>query len=164
MKTPKHILVPVDLSFYSLTALQYAEAIANLFEASISVVHVVDRGTKHEQPEETAEHETRARHAITNLLIDHNLVPHSLAIHIRHGLAATEILEDAKASQADLIVMSTHGRTGLRHALLGGVADKVIRLAPIPVLTVKPPEFRDLIEITEEEIADSLHIRGWKEE
>jgi nucleotide-binding universal stress UspA family protein len=161
MKTPKHILVPVDLSTYSLTALQYAEAIANLFQASVTVVHVVDRGTKHEQPEEISEHESRARHAITNLLIDHHLVPCSMPILIRHGLSASEILAAAKSVHADLIVMSTHGRTGLRHALLGSVAEKVVRMSPVPVLTVKPPEFSELVELTEEDVTASLHIARW---
>jgi nucleotide-binding universal stress UspA family protein len=161
MKTPKHILVPVDLSTHSLAALQYAESIANLFQASISIVHVVDRGTKHEQPEEVFEHESRARHAITNLLIDHHLVCCSMPILIRHGSSAAEILAAAKEVHADLIVMSTHGRTGIRHALLGSVAEKVVRMSSVPVLTVKPPEFSELIELSEGDVAASLHIARW---
>jgi len=50
-----------------------------------------------------------------------------------------EILEAAKREQATVIVMGTHGRTGLRHAFLGSVAEKVVRLSPIPVLTVRAP-------------------------
>ncbi|MBI3786724.1 MAG: universal stress protein, partial [Ignavibacteriales bacterium] len=49
------------------------------------------------------------------------------------------------------------GRTGLRHVLMGSVAEKVVRYSICPVLTIKPEEFRELIDITEEDIADSLH-------
>jgi universal stress protein A len=54
-----------------------------------------------------------------------------------HGVPFQEILETAKSQQVDLIIMGTHGRTGLHHMLLGSVTEKVVRLAPGPVLTVK---------------------------
>jgi nucleotide-binding universal stress UspA family protein len=56
-----------------------------------------------------------------------------------HGVPFQEIIETARAQQIDLIVMGTHGRTGLQHVLLGSVAEKVVRLAPCPVLVVRQP-------------------------
>jgi nucleotide-binding universal stress UspA family protein len=54
-----------------------------------------------------------------------------------HGPAAIELVEFARTGNFDLIVMGTHGRTGIRHVLMGSVAERVLRTAPCPVLTVK---------------------------
>ena len=56
-----------------------------------------------------------------------------------HGVPFHEILETAKTQLVDLIIMGTHGRTGLQHVLLGSVAEKVVRLAPCPVLVARQP-------------------------
>ena len=56
------------------------------------------------------------------------------------GAAAVEIVELARSADFDLIVMGTHGRTGLKHVLMGSVAERVLRTAPCPVLTVKASE------------------------
>jgi nucleotide-binding universal stress UspA family protein len=69
-----------------------------------------------------------------------------------------EIVRAADDLHADLIVMSTHGRTGFSHVLLGSVAEKVVRYARCPVLTVKPEEVRELIDVTAEEVSNSLHL------
>lgn len=63
----------------------------------------------------------------------------SVSRHIRNGQAAEEILQQAKESHADMIVMGTHGRTGLGRLLLGSVAEAVLRSAACPVVTVKLP-------------------------
>jgi nucleotide-binding universal stress UspA family protein len=60
-------------------------------------------------------------------------------IVVVHGTPSQEILDTAKRYQVDLIVMGTHGRTGLPHILLGSVAEKVVRLAPCPVLVARHP-------------------------
>jgi nucleotide-binding universal stress UspA family protein len=62
-----------------------------------------------------------------------------IARRVAVGIPAQRITEAAAADGVDLIVMATHGRTGLRHLLLGSVAERVIRLAPCPVLTIRPP-------------------------
>ena len=59
---------------------------------------------------------------------------------VAEGLPFTEILRVAREKDIDLIVMGTHGHTGLAHVFLGSVADKVVRRAPCPVLTVRHPE------------------------
>jgi nucleotide-binding universal stress UspA family protein len=58
-------------------------------------------------------------------------------IAVVHGIPFQEILDTAKKQQVDLIIMGTHGRTGLQHVLMGSVAEKVVRLAPCPVLVVR---------------------------
>ena len=60
-------------------------------------------------------------------------------IAVVHGVPFQEILDTAKKRQVDLIIMGTHGRTGLPHVLLGSVAEKVLRLAPCPVLIARQP-------------------------
>jgi nucleotide-binding universal stress UspA family protein len=61
-------------------------------------------------------------------------------VHVAEGPPAQVIAEQARSLAADLVVMGTHGRTGLRHLLLGSVAERTMRTAPCPVLTVKRPE------------------------
>ena len=60
-------------------------------------------------------------------------------IVVVHGVPFHEIIETARTQQVDLIVMGTHGRTGLQHLFLGSVAEKVVRLAPCPVLVARQP-------------------------
>ena len=60
-------------------------------------------------------------------------------IAVVHGVPFQEMLDTAKKQQVDLIIMGTHGRTGLQHVLMGSVAEKVVRLAPCPVLVVRQP-------------------------
>lgn len=65
---------------------------------------------------------------------------HSVTTRLLQGWAPGEITQFAKDGGIDLIVMGTHGRTGLKHLLLGSVAERVVRTAPCPVLTVRKPE------------------------
>lgn len=167
MHAPKHLLVPIDNSLYSLSALQYAEEIAKIFNAEITVLHVIDRGERvgsaledksRQETEQTVQ--KRMRGMIANLLVEYHLVPQSLRIEVRFGTPEKAIVRTAAEMRVDLIVMSTHGRTGLRHVLMGSVAEAVVRKALCPVLTVKPEEFRELIDITEKDVENSLHIGG----
>lgn len=165
VKPPKKILVPLDMSTFSLSALRYAQDIADYFGAEIIVAHVAeeDEPAAKGYGEPTAGHteediNRRLRSAISHLLMDHNVVTKSLRIEIRQGSPAREIVRLAREISADLIVMSTHGRGGLSHMLLGSVAEKVVRLSSCPVLTVKPDEFRELINVTEDDITAGLHL------
>lgn len=65
----------------------------------------------------------------------------TIALEIAEGKPFIEIIKAAKNYDVDLIVMGTHGRTGLQHMLIGSVAEKVVRKAPCPVLTVKHPDY-----------------------
>lgn len=164
MKAPKNILIPVDLSSYSLVAVQYGQEVAALFDAEIVLLHVEEHDRKKQESTPTAALlETRRKElvgVVQRLLINHNLVQRSMKIEIQFGSPVREIIHAAEELQADLIVMSTHGRTGLRHVLMGSVAEKVVRFAKCPVLSVKPEEVRELIDITEEDVVLSLHLQG----
>ena len=64
----------------------------------------------------------------------------------------------ARDIDADIIIMSRHGRTGIRHTDIGSVEEKVVRYAHCPVLTVKPEEFRELVNLSEGKAAKYLHV------
>lgn len=157
MKSPKHIMVPIDMSVLSITALQYAEEISEIFGAQITVLHVAetDEGAK---PMKTDEADQIVKSAVSHLLLDHNVVKQSLRVEIRHGNPAMEIVKASRDLHTDLIIMCTHGRSGLSHILLGSVAEKVVRMAACPVLTIKPDEFRELINVTENDVTQGLHL------
>ena len=91
--------------------------------------------------------------------MEKELVPRSISIVMRHGHAATEIVKAARELNADLIVMSTHGRTGMKHVLLGSVTEKVVRMSPCPVLTVRPEQFREVVGLTEEDVEGDLRLK-----
>jgi len=77
---------------------------------------------------------------------------------VRSGVAEKEILRFAEEERIDLVVMATHGWTGLRHMLMGSVAEKVVRYSPIPVLTVKPKPAREEI-VRRDDVELELHLK-----
>jgi nucleotide-binding universal stress UspA family protein len=166
MKTPKKILIPIDMSTYSLVGVEYGEEIANLFDAEVVLLIVDDNeipllmtstDTHHGETKEESRRLSIIK-AVQRLIMNHGLVLRSLKIEVRHGSPAQKIVQTADELHADLIIMSTHGRTGLPHVLVGSIAEKVVRRARCPVLTVKPDEVRELIDLTEEDVAGSLHL------
>lgn len=143
------ILVPTDFSDTSDAALRYARTLADTFGASLHLIHAFDDpyaagalapevyGTI---PEELRESALRA--AETNLRerlpeVDQERLRGSREIVM--GAPAPAIVKYATGNDVDLIVMGTHGRGGVAHLLLGSVAEKVVRTAPCPVLTVREP-------------------------
>ena len=141
------ILVPVDFSEPSQKALHYARPFAEQFGASLTLIHVVEPITYPMDfgyiPLETPDLEQQR---LTDLGAKLAKLGKGLAASvpvesfIRVGRAWKEIVETAKTQGTDLIIVSTHGYTGLQHALLGSVAEKVVRHAPCPVLVVRPEE------------------------
>ena len=140
------ILVPTDFSGLSCEAFSWATLLAQQFNAKILIVHViseraaVDMTSQPGNPwENVLEREDGAmvENFQSCLLSDikPNVKPQTL---VEVGPAAEKLIEDAKEKDVDMIVMATHGRTGLSHALMGSVAEKVLRQAPCPVLTVRP--------------------------
>jgi universal stress protein A len=132
------ILCPIDFDGNSLEALRMARGIAEQNKATLYVLHVVPLGDPTvvsapliaEQSENRAHAELR-RILKTELLgVDHEAL-------LRFGHPAKEIIAGEVATNADLVVMATHGRTGVAHFILGSVAEKVVRESSCPVLTVR---------------------------
>lgn len=140
----QHFLVPIDLSEYANQALDYAITLAGKLGARVTLLHViqplplggVDMGvtllTTYFQ-----DLEAEIRHDMESLLERVTAAGLEGDMVIVHGVPFHEIIEAAKTQEVDLIVMGTHGRTGFQHVLLGSVAEKVVRLAPCPVLVAR---------------------------
>ena len=145
MPTINHILVPVDFDQASDAAVAYARMLAIAFNASLTVVHVYDdvfaRAALVPEvygavPPGLGEEALRDLHARLTALL-HPGVPRGGSVEVLYGPTAKAIVEYAAQCGASLIVMGTHGRRGLAHAVLGSVAGQVLRTAPCPVLAVR---------------------------
>lgn len=140
------ILVPVDFSSFSSKALDYAVAFARQFGATIVLVHVVEPmvypenymavPTVNEDINGSLMKAAEEKLAAARKAIDSDRVKGVT----RLGRPYVEIVEVAKEEEADLIILATHGHTGFKHVLLGSTAERVVRHAPCPVLTVRNPE------------------------
>ena len=140
---PIHVILhPTDFSLQSEHALKLAAALARDYGARLLVLHVAvphpliySEGSLPLDPQLFVQ-EARAQLDRLHLPID----KHRAERRFVEGDAATEIVRLAQEMQADLIVMGTHGRTGLARMLMGSVAEQVVRKAPCPVLTVTMPQ------------------------
>lgn len=135
------ILVPVDFSSYSQSTIDYAAMIAERFDASVVLLHVIESlPYSVTDTFKVVEHRKSLETLATSLLqnLSDGLRARKLAVRTRlvWGTASREILSEARRQKPDLIVMGTHGRTGLPHVVLGSVAEKTVRLSGVPVLTV----------------------------
>jgi nucleotide-binding universal stress UspA family protein len=148
MKQFQKILVPIDFAPHSAEAVRQAVDIAQHYSASITLVYVYEpadyalpEGYVLYTPEQislmSTEFEARLRAARREV---EELGVRRVDTRLLTGSAAAEIVAFAEDDGADLIVMGTHGRTGLKHMLMGSVAERVLRTAPCPVLTTKAPE------------------------
>jgi nucleotide-binding universal stress UspA family protein len=145
----QHILVPVDFSAPSMQALVYARELANKLLARVTLLHVIQTpllgggpttGMGMAYADLMAQMEADATQTMAGCverLREEGLECDSIVIH---GAPFEQIVEAARARQVDLIVMATHGHTGLQRFLLGSVAEKVVRLAPCPVLVTRSAE------------------------
>jgi nucleotide-binding universal stress UspA family protein len=140
--TIRHILVPHDFSETAENALSFAIDLASKLGARITVVHAYEIPTYNfadglALTVEMVSDIQRAANAALEVIAS-RVRQSGLPVQpsLRQGPAWTEINAAAKETHADLIVMGTHGRHGLARALLGSVAEKIVRTAPCPVLTV----------------------------
>lgn len=137
------ILAPVDLSEQSPLVVDHAAALAEAYDAPLDLLHVVEEATFPTvygiDPLVTSQPDVqkRAREALETLAtrVDDHSKP--VNVHVLAGYAAGDVVDFAEQQAADLIVMATHGRTGLQRFLIGSVTEKVVRSAPCPVFTVK---------------------------
>ena len=146
MFIPKQILVPTDFSPPAWSALEDAAAIAETYGASLDVIHVWDIPTfavpgemaGYALPTTVIDVVSAQAHNMMEELVDHARTT-GLAIRnasVVPGNAGRAIVEFASHGSYDLIVIGSHGRTGLARAVLGSVAERVVRHAPCPVLVV----------------------------
>lgn len=142
--TAPHILVPTDFSDYADQAVDYAIELATTLEARLTFLHTIhltplamgEMGAMSIVPylEEIETDAQQRMEALLNRVHQEGLQGETVIVH---GVPFQSIIETVKDKNVDLIVMGTHGRTGLTHALMGSVAEKVVRLAPCPVLVTR---------------------------
>ena len=135
------IIVPLDFSSSSESTIDYASIIAERFAATLILVHVIESLPYSVTDTFQVVGQRRALGKLANTLLRNlsdDLRTRNLDVktHLVWGNPSREILAKARQEKADLIVMGTHGRSGLAHMVMGSVAEKTVRLARIPVLTV----------------------------
>lgn len=141
----QNICVPVDFSDTSAAALNYAKALAEAFGAKLHLLHVLVNwfpdGDFPVSPQVYVELEKSARTQLANQLTPEETKKYTARTELVSGSSEfVEIVRYARNQKIDLIVMGTHGRGAIAHMLMGSVAEKVVRKAPCPVLTVRHPE------------------------
>lgn len=148
----KKIVCPTDFSDPSYQAVKAASELALHFSADLILVHVVtpvqviptpNPPAGFNLPSYAQEMESLAKKTLEEVVRDH--VPSELKARtvVVHGSAADEIVATATNEKADLIVMPTHGQTGWRRIMFGSVAEKVLRLATCPLLTIHGPKEKE---------------------
>lgn len=142
----KKILLPTDFSEYSKAGMTYACELAEKFGSELHLLHVLeihpvttpDFGMGLALPRYVTESKAAAEQLLTKA-VDPKWAAGKTVVHaLAEGSPKAEIPKYARSRDIDLIVLSTHGRTGLAHAILGSVAESIVRTAPCPVLTVRP--------------------------
>jgi len=143
----RRILVPLDFSVHSMRALDTAAELAQTFEAELVLLHAYHLPPLFGPPEELVippDFSALVRDAAARRLEKAAKGTEERGLRVSTRLTnlppAEAIIAAAKEIGADLIVMSTRGLTGFKHLLLGSVAERTLRLAPCPVLALKPVE------------------------
>lgn len=147
------ILVPTDFSDLSAAAMDYGRALAWTFGASLHLLHVVENPFLRPMAADPHSYKTATvKRLFERLTDDDRAALHAIAVLETSDNPAETIVTYAKAHGIDLIVMGTHGRGAMARLLMGSVAEKVVRSAPCPVLTVRHPEHEfvlpDAVETT----------------
>jgi nucleotide-binding universal stress UspA family protein len=144
----KEIVVATDFSEYSLRAIDYGVEIAAKFGSHVTLLYVVEpvlqtadlTWTTVDFEELNASHREMAEREIAKILAERFPAGMRCDAAVLFGKPFVEILKCADERGADLIVMATHGRGAISHLLMGSTAEKVVRKASCPVLTVKHPK------------------------
>lgn len=143
----KKVLVPIDFSDYSKSALRYAVNFAKQFNAEMYLIYVVEPVIYPPDfsmgqiaiPSINSEWDERAKEELDKL--SKNEIPEGVSVNkiIKTGKPFLEIIDTAAEEDVDLIIIATHGHSGMEHILFGSTAEKVVRKAPCPVLTLREP-------------------------
>ena len=156
----KKILVPMAFTDNCIRAKEFADAIAKSFGAEVELLHVVEASPYEvyqqkgivgdvplyeraigSMPSSTQRYIVKDVIEETRNELDKIAASDGTGLkyvtEVKHGHAVDEILRAIDEYKPNLVVMATHGRTGVKHMLLGSVAEKVVRLSPVPVLTVR---------------------------
>jgi nucleotide-binding universal stress UspA family protein len=137
----QNVLVAIDFDDTSTAALVYARTLARTFGARLHVLHVMENLFLRPMANDPRDIEAGITRRLLETLTDEDRTAlHAVPVVRRSDVPAQEIVDYAKAENIDLIVVGTHGRPGVAHLLLGSVAEKVVRSAPCPVLTLRHPE------------------------
>jgi len=134
-KSPvSRILAPTDFSDCAAGGLDYAVTLAKSFNAALILIHVVEANPYTiAQGLNLINYKERLLSDLSKRLLKEKIAAEA---HLVHGIPFREIVHLAEREKADLIVIGTHGRTGFDHLITGSVAEKVLRLAPCPVITL----------------------------
>ncbi|MFO0659183.1 MAG: universal stress protein [Polyangiaceae bacterium] len=147
MIPPRLILVPIDFEEVSDHALEHAIGLASALKATVHITHILQLPVYNfpdasflASPELIARLSTSAQTRMNAVLAKLQNSGVTIESSLREGVPHEEVIAAAKAMNADLIVMGTHGRGLIAHALLGSVAERVVRTSPVPVLVVRKSE------------------------
>lgn len=143
----KKILVPIDFSDYSKSAFKYAQEFSRYFDAEIILIYVVEPMVYPPDfsmgqiaiPTIDIELDKRAKEELEKLARNEIQPDTKFQIVIKTGKPFVEIIQTASELDVDLIIIATHGHSGVEHILFGSTAEKVVRKAPCPVLTLREP-------------------------
>jgi nucleotide-binding universal stress UspA family protein len=150
----KHVLVATDFGEVSEAALTYGRALAQTFGADLHLLHVMENTFLRPIAADPLALKVATYNRLNGRLTDFDRVQlHARAVVEVSDEPADVIVEYAKGFAIDLIVTGTHGRRGAAHVLMGSVAERVVRTAPCPVLTVRHPEREFVVADQQEQLA-----------
>jgi nucleotide-binding universal stress UspA family protein len=147
-----HILVPIDFSENSKKALRYAIPLAEKFGASVTLINIIEPTVfpsdfgfgQMSFPDVEQELVTKSKTELDEIVSGLSTTA-PVATVVKTGIPFVEVTSYADEEKVDLIIVATHGRTGVEHILFGSTAEKIIRKAPCPALVVRAEE-RDFID------------------
>lgn len=142
----QRILLPTDFSNYSAAATKYACELAAKFGAELHLLHTLEIhlastpnfGLGLDLPKYVSESKAAVEKSLAGVVDPKWAAGRTVVKAMVEGSPKSEIVAYARKHHIDLIVLATHGRSGLAHVLMGSVAESVVRTAPCPVLTVRP--------------------------
>lgn len=161
-----NVLVATDFSDASESALDYGRELTRTFGARLHLLHVVETALMFVGPESAgidfarlqSDLESGAEEKLKRIITMEDREQLKAVTTVRTGSSpAFEIANFARMEGIDIIVMGTHGRGVMAHLLMGSVAEKVVRIAPCPVLTVRHPEHEFILPDALETVAGAKH-------